>query len=386
MEVEVTKNFAKQFNKLDSGMQNAVERAFEKLAENPQSVKFEEKLGSAKGIFTMRLDGNYRVAFTKNVDGNFVPAFVGNHKNYDRFLADSANLKPERLLGADNSRVKTMDMDIPDSLTKEGVLGKTSFSIGNIKLRGVVGAVISGGTILALGGTAEEAAAATTPGHVGFELAEGDIKGATQALVVDGAGDVGCLAGLAAGAKGGAAVGAWAKLVGAVPGAIIGGAGGCIVGGIAASETVQAAWNYLFKGEENVSSDPKAVLERLKDIGIELVPDETSDTMPPDVRELVTYKQVVSQALDTLNRTAAELSKNPENVAAQEAFIDANSQFVQAAEAYQYSASSPEDPGAVEEYLRSASADKVSVLDSGGGYEKTYAGNDKEGIGTHASP
>lgn len=361
MELEVTRNFEKQFGKLTSQQQQAVMDAFEKLSDNPQSVRFEAKTGNARDIHTMRAAGGMRVAFTQNANGDFVPAFVGKHDAYDKFLAQKANkLTPDALLGSDNSRVRTMDLDIPEGLRKPGVVDtKTNFSIGGIKLRGLAGGVITGGAILALGGTPRDAVAATTPGHVGLELAEGDIQGATEALVVDGAGDVGCVAGGIAGAKGGAAggaaVGVWAFGAGAGPGAlgggIIGGIGGCVVGGIAASSVAQAAWNWAFGDDTVEMQDPNAVLDDLKVRSIDEIPDEISPDMSEDMKQLVSYKQNVSEAVDELNETAEALAADPENEAAREAFVAANGKFTEAAEAYQYSWDSIEDKEPIQTYL-----------------------------------
>ena len=381
MELEVTKNFEKQFGKLDAQRQKAVEDAFEKLADNPQSVKFERKVGNAKDVYSMRVDGNYRVAFTKNADGNFVPAFVGNHRDYDRFLDQKPNkLTPSALLGDDNARVKTMDLKIPDDLRQQSVLRKsTSFSIGDIKLRGVVGTVITAGTAVLLNGGVKEAVASTTPGHVGLELAEGDIKGATEALVVDGTGDVGCL--VKYGAAGGATVGAGFAGVGAGPGALIGGGvaavGGCIVGGIAASQTAQAVWNWLFEDDEDRLAGPAEILAGLKEQGIEDIPDEVSPDMPDDLKELVMYKKGVADALEDLNEKAQTLADDPTNESAREAFIEASSTFSQAGEAYQYSAASMENPEEVQQYMQEAQqqADAPSVAGAMCVYEPAEENN-----------
>ncbi len=363
MELEVTKNFEKQFSKLDPQMQRSVEAAFEKLAENPKSVNFEEKRGNAKGIFSMRIDGNNRVSFTKNLEGNFVPVFVGNHREYDKFLAQKANkLTPSALLGSDNSRIKTMDLDIPESLRGKSVLGKTSFSIGNIKLHGVVGTVISVSTALALSGGVDEAIASTTPGHVGMELYDGDYKGATEALLVDGAGDVGCIAAGAAGAtylgSGGAVIGG---PVGGGAGVLVGGIGGCIVGSIAASETVQAIWDWAF-GDDEIAG-PKEILDNLKKNGIEQVPDEITPDMPDDLKELVVYKNKVVEALDKLNESAKTLSNDPDNSVARADFIEASSNFSQAADAYQYSVSSMESPEDVMSYIQKTLPDSLVTFE-----------------------
>lgn len=333
------------------------------MADNPQSVRFEQKTGNASGVYSMRVDGNYRVAFTKNADGNFVPAFVGNHNDYDRFLAQKPNkLTPSALLGDDNAKIRTIDLDVPDNLRQQSVMrNRTSFSIGDIKLRGVTGMVIGAGTAVFLEGGVKEAAAATTPGAVGLELYEGDIQGATEALVVGGAGDVGCIAGGAVGAKygaaGGAALGSGAAGVGAGPGFLIGGAGGaiggCIVGSIAASATAQAAWNWAFGDDEAQIEvqDLSDTLDELKAMNIEDVPDTISDDMPQDLRNLVMYKQGVAESLETLNTAAEVLANDPDNDVARENFIAAAEQFNQAADAYSYSHTSMDDPAAVEEYL-----------------------------------
>ncbi len=151
MGFEVTKNFQKQYRKLDANVQQAIMDAFEKLAENPQSVKFEEKTGPAKGIFTMRAANGFRVAMVKNDDENFVPVFVGNHQKYDLLLSKPKELKPSKLLGHDNSRVVTMDLDIPDTLKKPSlfqVMG--DYSLANVKTMGLAALMVSAAALSSL--------------------------------------------------------------------------------------------------------------------------------------------------------------------------------------------------------------------------------------------
>lgn len=365
MGLEVSRDFEKQYNKLDPQTQRSVMSAFEKLAANPQSVQFEEKTGNAKGIFTIRVEGGNRVAFTKNADGNLVPAFVGNHREYDQFLArPRSQLSAEHLLGEGNSRVRTMDLNIPESLRTRSLLRSAdNFSLGNIRFRGVAGAAISIGIGLAVTGSPQEAIASTTPGHVGMELYQGDIRGATEALIVDGAGDIGCVAAGAGGAKllggWGTALGPW----GTAGGAIIGGLGGCLIGSIIASETAQAAWNALVEKDPEIA-DPVQKLNELKRLGIENIPATASPDMPQSLRDLVYYRNQVSSAVDNLNQAAQNLARNPQDEAAKKSFVEATSSFSQAAEAYKISATTQENPQVIQAYLerlRASSAQSAPV-------------------------
>lgn len=339
--------------------------AFEKLAENPQSVRFEEKTGNAKGIYTMRVEGGNRVAFTKNLDGNFVPVFVGNHRDYDQFLDRPRNkLTAEHLLGENNSRMRVMDLDIPEKLKTQSLLKNAdNFSIGNFKFHGLAGAVITVGAGLVITGSPKEAIAGTTPGHVGLELYEGDIKGATEALVVDGAGDIGCAAVGIGGAKllgtWGTALGPW----GTAGGIAVGGLGGCIVGSIIASETAQAAWNAIVGKDPNMA-DPTQTLKELKELGIERIPGAVMPDMPQNLKDLVYYRNKVEDAVDALNETAQALAKNPKDETARKAFIDASANFTQAAEAYKISNASIQNPQEVQNYLQQAERENAAAAES----------------------
>ncbi|MCB1592693.1 MAG: hypothetical protein KDI90_09605 [Alphaproteobacteria bacterium] len=353
MGLEVSKDFEKQFSKLDPQTQRSVMTAFEKLADSPQSVKFEEKMGNAKGIFTMRVEGGNRVAFTKNMDGNLVPVFVGNHRDYDQFLdRPKSKLTADHLLGEGNSRMRVMDLDIPEKLrTKSLLKAADNFSLGNIRFHGLTGAAIGIGAGLLVTGDPKEAIASTTPGHVGLELYEGDIKGATEALIVDGAGDVGCLAVGAGGAKvfatWGTTLGPW----GTLGGGAIGGLGGCLVGSIIASETAQALWDTI-AGKDPDITNPVQTLNELKQLGIENVPQTVMPDMPQSLKDLIYYRNQVSDSVEALNESAEALSKNPDNEAARQAFTEASTNFAQAAEAYKISATSMQNPQEVVSYLQ----------------------------------